>query len=124
MTLTLTGACSKCSAPDRQIRRLKRSNKSGQPNLSGHRIIPSLGKGIAPQYSPCRQKSPLKSAILLNSLQSVLRTGRNIGTSRALHRRYIFLVKPYHGNHNLFHHILSSNIEIDLDQFMKFRKVQ
>ncbi len=71
--------------------------------MSGYRVDPSVGEGIAPQYPPCRQQAALKGAVFFYGFQPVLRTGWNIRTSCPFHRRYIFLIELYHLNKQLFH---------------------
>ena len=69
-----------------------------------YRIIPSAWKGIAPQYSPGGHCASLYSSVFFHCLQSVLGTGRNIGTPCTFERRQIFLIHPDWSDHCFFHH--------------------
>ena len=66
-----------------------------------------MGKRIASQNPPCRKKTALKRAIFFDCFQTILRTCGNIRTFRSLHRRYIFLIEPYHLNQKFLYHVRS-----------------
>ena len=76
-------------------------------NNSWHRVIASMGKRIASQDPPCRKKTALECAIFFDCFQTILRTCGNIRTFRSLHRRYIFLIEPYHLNQKFLYHVHS-----------------
>ena len=67
--------------------------------FSGYRIISSVRKRITSENSPHSKQSSLEGPVLFHCFQSILGACGNIGTSRTLKRRYIFLVEfnqPYH----------------------------
>ena len=83
----------------------KRTEQS--QNNSWHRVIASVEKGLHRNILHAARRLPLNAPYFFDCFQTILRTCGNIRTFRSLHRRYIFLIEPYHLNQKFLYHVHS-----------------
>ena len=68
-----------------------------------HRVISTAAPGVATADALDAQPEAFQWAILLDSLQGVLRAGRSVTAGGGRERRDARLVPSYEPNHHLFH---------------------